>query len=154
VAKTEGGYKLLADNRKARFNYSIDDTLETGIVLVGTEVKSVKSAQFSFADAYARVMNDELWLIGFQITPYAKGSIFNHDPVRNRKLLVHAREIKWLERKSEEKGFTLVPLKVILKNGRVKIEIGLGKGKKLYDKRETIKNRQNDREVRREFKLK
>jgi len=154
VAEAEGGGKLLADNRKARFNYSIDESFEVGISLVGTEVKSIKTGKFAFADAYGRVMGNELWLIGFHITPYEQGSLFNHDPLRNRKLLAHRREIKRLERKTEEKGFTLIPLKVYLKNGRVKLNMGLCKGKKQYDKRESIKSRETERETRREFKVK
>ena len=154
MAEAEGGGKLLADNRKARFNYSIDESFEVGISLVGTEVKSIKTGKFAFADAYGRVMGNELWLIGFHITPYEQGSLFNHDPLRNRKLLAHRREIKRLERKTEEKGFTLIPLKVYLKNGRVKLNMGLCKGKKQYDKRESIKSRETERETRREFKVK
>ena len=145
--------KVLADNRKARFNYTIDENLECGIVLQGTEVKSLKTGQFSFADAYARVRDAELWLIGFHITPYDHGNIFNHDADRERKLLVHKKEIKWLARKVDEKGFTLVPLKVYLKKGRVKIDLGLCKGKKTYDKRQTIKDRDLRRETERDFRL-
>ena len=147
------GIKLLADNRKARFNYTIDENLECGIVLQGTEVKSIKAGQFSFADAYARIVNNELWLIGFQITPYIHGNLFNHSPERERKLLVHKKEVKRLARKVDERGFTLVPLKVYLKKGRVKIDLGLCKGKKTYDKRETIKNRDLRRETERDFKM-
>ena len=147
------GIKVLADNRKARFNYTIDENLECGIVLQGTEVKSLKGGQFSFADAYARVRDNELWLIGFHITPYDHGNLFNHDADRERKLLVHRKEIKRLERKVDEKGFTLVPLKVYLKKGRVKIDLGLCKGKKTYDKRENIKDRDLRRETERNFRL-
>jgi SsrA-binding protein len=147
------GIKVLADNRKARFNYSVDETLECGIVLAGTEVKSVKAGQFSFADSYARIREGELWLIAFHITPYIHGNLFNHDELRERKLLVHKAEIKRLERKVDEKGFTLVPLKVYLKKGRVKIDLGLCKGKKTYDKRENIKDRDLRRETQRDFKM-
>jgi SsrA-binding protein len=147
------GIKVLAENRKARFHYTIDENLECGIVLAGTEVKSVKTGQFSFADAYARIREAELWLIGFHITPYEHGNIFNHDADRERKLLVHRQEIKKLTRKVDEKGFTLVPLKVYLKHGRVKIDLGLCKGKKTYDKRENIKDRDLRRETERNFRI-
>ncbi|MCL1817804.1 MAG: SsrA-binding protein SmpB [Spirochaetaceae bacterium] len=147
------GIKLLADNRKARFNYTIDENIECGIVLQGTEVKSMKAGQFSFADAYARIKEEELWLIGFHITPYERGNIFNHNPERERKLLVHKKELKRLARKVDEKGFTLVPLKVYLKKSRVKIDLGLCKGKKTYDKRENIKDRDLRRETERNFKI-
>ncbi|MDR3200875.1 MAG: SsrA-binding protein SmpB [Spirochaetales bacterium] len=145
--------KILADNRKARFNYTIDENLECGIVLQGTEVKSIKTGQFSFADAYARILNGELWLIGFHITPYDHGNLFNHAVERERKLLVHKQEIKKLSRKVDDKGFTLIPLKVYLKKGRVKIDLGLCKGKKMYDKRESIKDRDLRRETERDFKI-
>ncbi|MDR1933673.1 MAG: SsrA-binding protein SmpB [Spirochaetales bacterium] len=145
--------KILADNRKARFNYTIDENLECGIVLQGTEVKSMKAGQFSFADAYAKIQEGELWLTGFHITPYDHGNLFNHTAERERKLLVHRQEIKKLSRKVDEKGFTLVPLKVYLKKGRVKIELGLCKGKKMYDKRENIKDRDLRRETERNFRI-
>lgn len=145
--------KLLADNRKARFNYSVDETLECGIVLQGTEVKSIKNGTFSFADSYGRIIDGELFLIGLHVTPYDHGNIYNHVPDRQRKLLIHKSEIKRLTRKVDEKGFTLIPLKVYLKNGRVKIELGLCKGKKSYDKREILKDKDVKRETEREFKL-
>ena len=147
------GIKILADNRKARYNYTIDENLECGIVLQGTEVKSIKTGKFSFADAYARIKNNELWLIGFHVTPYDHGNLFNHEADRERKLLVHRKELKRLDRKVHEKGFTLVPLKVYLKKGRVKIDLGFCKGKKTYDKRETIKDRDLRRETERDFKM-
>lgn len=145
--------KILGDNRKARFNYSVDETFECGIMLQGTEVKSIKAGQFSFADSYGRIRDGELWFIGFHVTPYDHGNIFNHLPDRERKLLVHKEEIKRLTRKVDEKGFTLVPLKVYLKKGIVKIEFGLCKGKKNYDKREDIKERDLKRDTERNFKL-
>jgi SsrA-binding protein len=147
------GIKRLADNRKARFNYAVDETIECGIVLQGTEVKSLKTGKFSFSDAYGRIRDGELWLIGFQITPYDHGNIYNHVPERERKLLVHKAEIKRLERKVDEKGFTLIPLQVYLKNGRVKIDLGICKGKKNYDKRDDLKDRDVKRETERDFKL-
>ena len=147
------GIKRLADNRKARFNYSVDETIECGIVLQGTEVKSLKAGKFSFSDSYGRIRNGELWLVGFQITPYDHGNVFNHVPERERKLLIHKAEIKRLQRKVDEKGFTLVPLQVYLKKGRVKIDLGICKGKKTYDKREDLKDRDVKRETERDFKL-
>lgn len=144
--------KKIAENKKARFNYSIEDSLECGIVLEGTEVKSVKSGNFSFPDAFAEIINDEVWLKGFHISEYSYSSIFNHNPDRAKKLLLHADEIKRLKRKVEEKGFTLIPLDVYLKNGRVKINLGLCKGKKLFDKRVSIKEKDINRELQRDFK--
>lgn len=145
--------KVLAENRKPRFQYTIDESMECGIVLQGTEVKSIKKGNFSFSDSYGKIKNGELWLIGFHVTPYEQGNIHNHLPDRERKLLVHKQEIKRLARKVEEKGYTLIPLKVYLKNGRVKLELGLCKGKKLSDKREAIKERDIRRETEREFKI-
>ncbi|MGA2480816.1 MAG: SsrA-binding protein SmpB [Spirochaetia bacterium] len=154
MAKTEGGIKLLSVNKKARFNYTIDESFECGLVLVGTEVKSIKDGRFSFADSYALVENDELWLIDFHITPYVFGNRVNHDPLRRRKLLVHRKEIKRLKRIVDEKGLTLVPLKFYLKRGMVKCELGIAKGKKLFDKRDDIRKRDQKRELEREFKIK
>ena len=153
MAKSEG-IKVLAVNRKARFNYSIEESFECGISLVGTEVKSIKEGRFSFADSYASVENDELWLIDFHVTPYAFGNRMNHDPIRKRKLLVHKKEIKRLKRVTVERGLTLVPLKFYLKRGIVKCELGIAKGKKLFDKRHDIRARDQQRELEREFKLK
>ena len=144
--------KILADNRKARFNYTVEEKFEAGIELKGTEVKSIRSGKFSFADSYARVINSELILCSFHISAYEFASIFNHDPDRDRKLLVHKREIKRLQRKIDEKGYTLVPLKVYLKRGIVKFEIGICKGKKTHDKRDAIKNRDLKRDAEREMR--
>ena len=146
------GKKILADNRKARFNYLVLDSLECGIALQGTEVKSMRAGKFSFTDAYARIRNGELWLVGFHITPYEYGNIFNHDPIRERRLLAHKDEIKRLQRKVDEKGLTLVPLKFYLKGGIVKLELGVCQGKKLHDKRQSIKERDDKRSADREFK--
>ena len=154
MAKSEGGIKLLSVNKKARFNYTIDESFECGLVLVGTEVKSIKDGRFSFADSYALVENDELWLIDFHITPYVFGNRVNHDPLRRRKLLVHRKEIKRLKRIVDEKGLTLVPLKFYLKRGMVKCELGIAKGKKLFDKRDDIRKRDQKRELEREFRIK
>jgi SsrA-binding protein len=142
----------LAYNKKARFNYEIVERLECGISLVGTEVKSIKLGKFSFTDAYAQIKENELWLIGFHISTYPFGNLFNHDPDRNRKLLVHKQEIKKLKRKVDEKGFTLVPTRFYLKRGRIKVELGIGRGKKTYDKRQDIKQRDQKRDAEREFR--
>jgi len=128
--------------------------MECGIALAGTEVKSIKDGKSSFADAYAEVKNDELWLVAYHVTPYTFGNIFNHDPLRRRKLLAHKREIKRLKRITTEKGLTLVPLKFYLKRGIVKCEIGIARGKKFFDKRQDIKKRDITREVQREFRIK
>ena len=139
--------KLLLLNKKARFNFFIDETLECGIELQGTEVKSLRENRFSFGDSYARIKDGQLYLIGFHISPYPFGNLHNHEPERERKLLVHKEEIRKLRKKVEEKGFTLVPIKVYLKNGLIKVELGICRGKKLYDKRETIKQRDLEREA-------
>jgi SsrA-binding protein len=146
--------KEISFNKKAHFNYTVEDKLECGIELVGTEVKSIKLGQIAYGDSYAKVENDELWLVGLHITPYAFGSIYNHDPDRNRKLLAHKMEIKRLKRKIMEKGLTLVPLRFYLKKGLVKLELAICKGKKLADKREVIKDRDQRREIAREFRIK
>jgi SsrA-binding protein len=143
---------MLADNRKARFNYTVEEKLECGIALAGTEVKSMKTGRFSFSDAYARIKDDEIWLVGFHISPYPYGNIFNHDPDRPRKLLIHRQEIRRLAKKSNERGYTLVPLRFYLKRGIVKLDLGVCVGKKAYDKREVIKKRDETREMQREIR--
>ena len=148
------GIKILANNRKARYHYTVLDTLECGIALRGTEVKSMKNGQFSFSDSYAKIDKGELWLMEFHITPYDHGNQFNHEPGRARKLLIHKQEMKRLKRRVDEKGLTLVPLKFYLKRGLVKLEIGLSRGKKVYDKREEIKKQDLKRDQEREIKLK
>ena len=144
--------KIIAKNRKARHNYHILSIHEAGIVLQGTEVKSVRENRLNFKDSYARVMDGELWLVGLHISPYEKGSVFNHDPVRSRKLLMHRREIDRLRRETDEKGLTLVPVAVYLKNGRVKVELGLAQGKQLHDKRDDKARRDAQREMERAMK--
>ncbi len=139
--------KYITLNRKARHDYFILDTYEAGIALVGTEVKSLRDGRVNLKDSYARVLNGELWLIGTHISPYPQGNIFNHEPERSRKLLMHAREIVKLRRNIEEKGLTLVPLSMYFKEGRVKVEIGLAKGKHTYDKREDTAEREAKREM-------
>ena len=145
------GRKIIAENRKARFDYFIEDTYECGIVLEGTEVKSVKNGNISFPDAFAEITNGEVWVKNFHISEYSFSSIFNHDPDRPKKLLLHAEEIKRLSRRVDEKGCTLIPLDFYLKNGRVKVTLGVCKGKKLYDKRASIKDRDVKRDIQREF---
>lgn len=144
--------KIIAQNKKARFNYTVEDSYECGIALEGTEVKSVKSGSISYVDSFAEIQNGEVWVRNFHISEYSFSSIFNHDPDRKKKLLLHKEEIKRLQRKVDEKGYTLIPLDVYLKNGRVKVKLGVCKGKKLYDKRETIKQRDIDRDMARDFR--
>ncbi len=148
----EESKKVIAQNRKAHFNYTITDSFECGIALQGTEVKSVKNGNISFPDSFALIENGEIWLQNFHISEYAFSSIFNHDPDRKKKLLLHREEIKRLQRKVDEKGFTLIPLEVYLKKGLVKINLGLCKGKKDFDKRESIKDRDIKRDIAREFR--
>lgn len=146
------GSKKIAENKKARFNYFVEDSIECGVALKGTEVKSVKNGNISFSDSFAEIINDEIWLKNFHISEYAFSSVFNHNPARAKKLLLHREQIKRLVRKTDEKGYTLIPLDVYLKNGRVKISLGVCKGKKLFDKRETIKSRDIERDIARDFK--
>ncbi|MCL1929042.1 MAG: SsrA-binding protein SmpB [Treponema sp.] len=146
------GVKTIAVNRKARFDYTIDDRFECGIELLGTEVKSFRDGKISFPDAWAEVINKEVWLRSLRIAENPFSSIFNHDPDRKKKLLLHKEEIKRITRKTEEKGYTLIPLSFYFKNGRVKVELGLCKGKKAYDKRADIRERDIKREVSREFR--
>ena len=143
--------KIIAENRKARFDYFIEDTYECGIVLEGTEVKSVKNGNISFPDAFAEIVNGEVWVKNFHISEYSFSSIFNHNPDRAKKLLLHKEEIKRLSRRVDEKGCTLIPLDFYLKNGRVKVTLGVCKGKKMYDKRAAIKDRDVQRDIQREF---
>lgn len=140
--------KIIATNKKAFHDYIISDKWEAGIALLGTEVKSIREGKVNFKDSYATVRNSEIWLLNCHISPYSHGNRENHDSTRIRKLLLHKQEIKRLIGKVAEKGFTLVPLRVYLKRGLVKVEIGLAKGKKAYDKRETERRKTTDREVR------
>ncbi len=144
--------KVIANNKKARFNYHISEELEAGIVLVGTEVKSLREGRATIKDAYAEIKNGEVFLRQLHITPYKYAYYDNHDPLRSRKLLLHHREIKRLTRKIKERGFTMIPLKLYFKGSKVKVQIGLAKGKKLYDKRESIKKKDIQRELDRERK--
>jgi len=146
------GVKIIAVNRKARHDYSIDDRIECGIELMGTEVKSFRDGKISFPDAWAEVVNGEVWLRSLQVSENPFSSIFNHDPDRKKKLLLHRDEIKRLARKTEDKGYTLIPLSFYFKKSRVKVELGHCKGKKQYDKRADIRERDLKREVSREFR--
>ena len=148
----KSGMKLIANNKKAFHDYFIEDTYEAGIALAGTEVKSLRSGKCSIKEAFVRVENGEVYVYGMHITPYEKGNIFNKDPLRVRKLLLHKTEINKLAAKIAEKGYTLVPLQVYFKGSLVKVEIGLARGKKLYDKRDDIAKKDQRREVEREFK--
>lgn len=144
--------KVLAQNKKARHDYFVEDTLECGIALQGTEVKSIRNGQFNLKDSYAQVKNGELLLVGMHVSPYAQGNIYNHDPFRTRKLLAHKREIVRLGREQQTEGMSLVPLSLYLKDGKVKVELAVAKGKKLYDKRHSIAARDAGREMERRMK--
>jgi SsrA-binding protein len=150
--KDSSGIKVVATNKKAKRDYFIDDVFEAGLVLEGTEVKSLREGRVNLKDAYARIKNGEVFLISAHISPYAFGTHKNHDPERERKLLLHRREIRRLYGKTQEKGFTLVPLSIYFKNGRAKLELGLGRGKAKYDKREAIKKKQEQRDLERALK--
>jgi len=139
--------RIVATNRRARHEYEILETFEAGLVLRGTDVKSLRTGQVNFKDSYATVRGGEAWLLGCHISPYSHGTDANHDPERDRKLLLHGREIRRLVGKIAEKGLTVVPLKMYFKAGRAKLEIGLARGKKLHDKRATLRERQNLREM-------
>jgi SsrA-binding protein len=139
------------ENRKARYDYFIEDTYEVGIALTGTEIKSIRDGKCNLKDSYAIIKKEELYMLNMHISHYEKGNIFNHDETRTRKLLMHKIEIKKLASKLNVEGYTLVPLKLYIKNGKVKILIGVGKGKKNYDKRETIKKRDAEREAKKEI---
>jgi SsrA-binding protein len=147
--------KVVAQNRKARHDYFVLDSLECGIVLTGTEIKSVRAGNLNLKDSYAAIEKGELWLVGMHISPYEKGSYYNHEPERNRKLLANKREIVRLNSKIREKGLTLVPLSVYIKDGRrAKIELALAKGKTVYDKRDAIAERDTKRDMSRAMRNK
>jgi len=148
------GIKLIANNKKAYHDYFINDTYEAGISLHGTEVKSLRMGKCSVKEAYLKVENGEMIIYGMHISPYEKGNIFNRDPLRPRKLLLHKYEINKLAGKIQEKGFTLIPTKVYFKDSKVKVEVGLARGKKLYDKRHDLALKDQKREAQREFKNK
>jgi SsrA-binding protein len=145
--------KIIASNKKAYFNYEIIESLEAGIALLGSEVKSIREGRISLKDSYAEIKNGEVFLLHMNISPYEQANIFNHDPLRERKLLLHRQEIKRLIGKIREKGYTLIPTKVILnEKGKVKVEVSLAKGKRTYEKKRAIKERDLEREVRAELK--
>jgi SsrA-binding protein len=146
------GTKVIAVNRRARHDYTVDETYECGIELLGTEIKSFRDGKISFPDAWAEIIDNEVWLRSLRIAENPFSSIFNHDPDRKKKLLLHRDEIKRLKRKVEEKGYTLIPLSFYFKNGRVKVELGVCKGKKAYDKRADIRERDVNRDLSREFR--
>lgn len=146
--------KLVANNKKAYHDYFIEEKYEAGVVLCGTEVKSLRMGKCSIKEAFIRIESNEVWVYGMHISPYEKGNLFNRDPLRPKKLLMHRAEIRKLTGKLAEKGLTLVPLQVYFKDGRAKIEVGLARGKKLYDKRADIAKKDQRREHEREFKIK
>ncbi|MDJ0589730.1 MAG: SsrA-binding protein SmpB [Pleurocapsa sp. MO_226.B13] len=153
MAEKQSGIKIVSDNRQARYLYEILETYEAGIELLGTEVKSIRAGKVNLRDGYAFIKNGEAWLSNVHISPYqATGNYFNHEPLRIRKLLLHRQEINKLIGQTEQKGLTLVPLKMYFKRGKVKVAIGLGRGKKLHDKRETIKKRDDQRAIARAMK--
>ena len=151
--KKQEGFKLLANNKKAYYDYFIEDKWEAGIELYGTEVKSIRMGKVSIKESYIKIEKGEVFVYNMHVSPYEKGNIFNRDPIRVRKLLLHRAEINKLTGKTAEQGYTIVPLQVYIKNGLCKIEIGLAKGKKLYDKRDSIAKKDVRREHERDFKI-
>ncbi|MDO4902701.1 MAG: SsrA-binding protein SmpB [Limosilactobacillus sp.] len=143
---------VIAQNKKARHDYSVSETVEAGLVLTGTEIKSVRAHRVNLKDGFAQIRNGEAWLMNVHISEYAQGNIFNQDPLRNRKLLLHKKEIAKLAVALQDKGVTLVPLKMYIKNGYAKVLMGVAKGKHEYDKRESIKRREQNREIERVMK--
>jgi SsrA-binding protein len=150
MPKGEG--KVVSQNKKAYHDYFIEETYEAGIVLQGTEIKSIRAGKCNLKDSYARIQNGEAWLYSMHVSPYEQGNRYNHDPLRPRKLLLHGKEIAKLYGEAKETGMALVPLKIYLKNGFAKVLLGLAKGKKNYDKRETLKKKEANREIERAFR--
>ena len=146
------GEQIICVNRQARHNYFIDETYEAGLVLVGSEVKSLRDGKANLKDSYARIQKGEAFLVNAHVSPYSGANQFNHDPTRTRKLLLHQQEIERLTGKTKERGWTLIPLKLYFKNGRAKVELGLARGKKLYDKRETLRRKEAERDVERSLR--
>jgi SsrA-binding protein len=146
--------KIITVNRKAYHDYAIEESLEAGIVLKGTEIKSVRDGKVNIREAYARPENGELWLFNSHIAHYKAGNIYNHEPDRKRKLLLHRKEINYIAAQVVRKGLTLIPLKVYIKGGVAKVELGVARGKKMYDKKESIARRESAREIERSFKQK
>ncbi|WP_125583330.1 SsrA-binding protein SmpB [Levilactobacillus cerevisiae] len=143
---------VLAQNRKARHDYAVTETVEAGLVLTGTEIKSLRERRVNLQDGFAQVRNNEAWLMNVHISEYVQGNRFNHDPLRNRKLLLHKKEIRRLGQATMDKGVTLIPLRMYLKHGFAKVLLGVAHGKREYDKRETIKRREQDRQIARVMK--
>ncbi|WP_066058841.1 SsrA-binding protein SmpB [Robertmurraya korlensis] len=148
----KGMGKVVAQNKKANHDYFIEETYEAGMVLQGTEIKAIRAGRINLKDSYARIQNGEIYLLNAHVSPYEQGNRYNHDPLRQRKLLLHKKEIDKLLGETKEAGYALVPLKVYLKNGYAKILIGLGKGKKNYDKREDLKKKEAKRDIERAFR--
>ncbi|NLP44789.1 MAG: SsrA-binding protein SmpB [Peptococcaceae bacterium] len=144
--------KVVAENRKARHDYFVEDRYEAGIILTGTEIKSIRAGRVNLKDSYAEIVDGEVWLNQMHISPYEQGNRFNHEPLRKRKLLLHRSEISKLVGKVQQQGMTLIPLKIYIKNGLAKIELGLCKGKKSYDKREDIAKRDAKRQMERDLR--
>ena len=152
IASKKESQKLIANNKKAYHDFFIDETYEAGVALHGTEVKSMRLGKCSIKESFVRIENGEVYVYGMHVSPYEKGNIFNKDPLRVKKLLMHKYEINKLAGKIAERGYTLVPLQVYFRDGKVKVEIGLARGKKLYDKRQDIAKKDQRREAEREFK--
>ncbi|CAN5679529.1 SsrA-binding protein SmpB [soil metagenome] len=148
--RSSDGRKIVTSNRRARYDYKVDEVIEAGITLTGTEIKSVRDGRVNLQDAYAVIENDEVWLIGMHISPFEHASeLYNHDPTRPRKMLLHRRQIDYLRRQLMQKGYTLIPLNVSLNRGWAKVDIGLAKGKREYDKRQNIAERDAQRRIER-----
>ncbi|MCM3758725.1 SsrA-binding protein SmpB [Sporosarcina aquimarina] len=150
MAKGQG--KVLAVNKKANYDFAIEETIEAGIVLQGTEIKSIRNGKVQLRDAFVLIRNNEAWISNMHISPYEQGNQFNHDPVRSRKLLMHRKQINTLIGQTKEKGTAIVPLKMYIKDGFAKVLVGVGKGKKLYDKRHDLKEKEAKRDMQRAFK--
>lgn len=150
--KTPTDKNVMAQNKKARHDYSILNTYEAGLVLTGTEIKSIRAKRVNLTDGFAQIRNGEAWLMNIHISEYTQGNRFNHDPLRNRKLLLHKKEIAKLQGETQDKGITIVPLRIYIKNGVAKVLLGVAKGKHEYDKRETLKRRDQNRQIERVLK--
>lgn len=150
----KGTGKVLAQNKKAGHDYFIEDTIEAGIVLQGTEIKAIRAGKVQLKDSFVRIRNNEAWISNMHVSPYDQGNRFNHDPLRSRKLLLHKKQISQLIGRTKQDGYSIVPLKMYIKDGYAKVLIGVGKGKKNYDKRETLKKKEAKREMERVFKAK
>lgn len=148
----KGTGKVLAINKKANFDYAIEETIEAGIVLKGTEIKSIRQGKVQLRDAFILIRNNEAWISNMHINPYEQGNIHNHDPVRVRKLLMHKKQIASLAGTMKQQGYSIIPLKMYIKNGFAKVLVGVGKGKKLYDKRQDLKEKEHKRDMQRAFK--